>query len=133
MTYCGWLYTYWSYLHTYLCTDVNEKCSCATNSASEVVFVSVASLHMGMRMLMRSLLHALVKNDFDSFTFKLFKLSLSILLVFITQTLWYSLTLFPGSEISKVVWRHWHAHKRMKHLLSLSVYLKFINKLKQRG
>lgn len=79
-----------------------------------------------------SLLCALVGNNFDSFTFKSFKLYLPILLVFIIQTRWYSLTLFPDTEIFKVVWRLWNAHRIMKHLLSLSAYLKFINEKKNR-
>lgn len=129
----GWTLTL-SYLHTYLCTNVNDKCRCATNLTFKLLFVSVASLRLGMRMLIFSLLCALVGNNFDSFTFKSFKLYISILLVFIIQTRWYSLTLFPDIEMFKVVWRLWNAHRIMKHLLSLSAYLKFINEEKpERG
>lgn len=74
----------------------NEKCTRARNLTSKVLFVSVSSLYAEVRMLICSLLCALVHNSFNNFTFKLLKLFLSILLVHIIQTLWCNLTLFPG-------------------------------------
>jgi len=60
---------------------------CATHLTSKVLFVSVASLCVEMCLLMCSLLCILLKNNFVSLTFKSFKKSVSMLLVFIVQTM----------------------------------------------